>query len=103
MPLLLTNYYCQSGAYRPERSPGSGHRGSVHLPVGLDSVLSGGPAAEGEPRTRKLGYWISTHCWSADRGEMNFHLQEIYICYFLSDIKTSVSTHQVLIDCLIVV
>lgn len=44
----------------------------MHLPDGLHRLLGGGPAKEGEPRTRKPGHWTSTHCWCADRGEMSF-------------------------------
>lgn len=61
-----------SGSYGDECSTGSGHRGVVHLPDGFHCVLSGGSATEGMHRTRKPGYWISTHRWSADRGKRSF-------------------------------
>lgn len=80
---LLSEYSClltcfsfflfrHSGSYRVECRPGSGHRGFVHLPDGLHGVLSGGPTTEGKHRTRKPGYRISTHCWSANRRKRSF-------------------------------
>lgn len=72
---LLTYFSCSwppSGSSRAECGPGSGHRGIVHLPDGLHCVLSGGSATKGKSRTRKPGHWISTLCWSANRGKRSF-------------------------------
>lgn len=61
-----------AGAHWVKCSSGFGHRGFVHLSDGLHCLFSGGSETERQPRTRKLGHWSGTLCWSTYRGERNY-------------------------------
>lgn len=87
IPVVFVIFLLSSGAVRFECRPGSGHWDFVHLPDGLYHLLSGGSTSEGVYRTRKPGHWISTHCWSANRGRRSFTDSIMFLLYINKNVK----------------